>query len=109
MAAEGSAQRQLILRTALILGALTAFEFLIAFTWRPLTEAVGLRMETGQTMKNLLFVILTLVKAFYIVGIFMHLKDEVKRLAWTVLIPFIFIVWLIIGLLMEGNYWGSAL
>lgn len=52
------------------------------------------------------FVGLTFVKAFYIVGEFMHLKHEVKTLIWSVVIPTMFIVWLVIALLYEG---GSGL
>ena len=49
------------------------------------------------------FVALTLVKAFYIVGEFMHLKGEVKVLIWSILIPTIFVIWLIIALIAEGS------
>lgn len=103
----GSEQRKIIIRTALILAGLTAIEFLIAFTWRGASDAIGISRDTGLLMKNAVFIILTLFKAFYIVGVFMHLKDEVKRLAWTILIPFIFIVWLIIALIKEGDTWGK--
>ena len=50
-----------------------------------------------------LFVILTLVKAFYIVGEFMHLKHEVKQLGWTIVLPMLFIAWLLVALLVEGD------
>jgi cytochrome c oxidase subunit IV len=106
-AAEGAETRKAIIRTAFILAGLTAFEFLIAFTWESLAEMLGVAIETGRTMKNLLFIILTLFKAFYIVAEFMHMKYEVKRLMWTIILPFIFIIWLIIGLIMEGSHWGK--
>lgn len=48
------------------------------------------------------FIALTLVKAFYIVAEFMHLKGEVKTLIWSILIPLVFVIWLIIALLAEG-------
>lgn len=50
-----------------------------------------------------IFLGLTVVKAFYIVGEFMHLKHEVKALIWSVLIPTLFIVWLVIALIVEGG------
>lgn len=106
-AADGAETRKAIIRTALILAGLTAFEFLIAFTWEGLSEMFGIAIETGRTMKNLLFIILTLFKAFYIVAEFMHMKYEVKRLMWTIILPFIFIIWLIIGLILEGSHWGK--
>lgn len=80
-----------IVRVAVILAIVTAIEFLVAFTM----EAGGLRTS--------FFVIMTLVKAFYIVSEFMHLGHEVKALIWTVVTPVIFIIWLVIALLMEGS------
>ena len=49
------------------------------------------------------FILLTLVKAFYIVGEFMHLKGEVKTLIWSIVIPTVFIMWLIAALMLEGT------
>jgi cytochrome c oxidase subunit IV len=46
---------------------------------------------------------MTLVKAFYIVGEFMHLKGEVKTLIWSIVLPLVFVIWLIIALLLEGD------
>lgn len=107
MAGDGSESRRAIIRTALILTGLTAFEFLIAFTKAHYPDWFGISAETAQTLVVVTFIILTIFKAFYIVAEFMHLKHEVKRLAWTILIPFVFIVWLIIGLISEGGYWGQ--
>jgi cytochrome c oxidase subunit IV len=84
-------QTKVIWRTFWILFAITALEFLIAFTM----PANWLRVS--------IFVLMTLVKAFYIVGEFMHLKGEVKTLIWSIIIPLAFIVWLIIALLLEGD------
>ena len=77
--------------TALFLGVVTAIEFVFAFT-----------MAAG-TLRTSIFVGLTLVKAFYIVSEFMHLKYEVKVLIWSIMIPTIFIVWLLLALLIEGE------
>jgi cytochrome c oxidase subunit IV len=79
-------------RIALILGIVTAFEFLCAFT-----------LPRGVFLITI-FVSLTLVKAFYIVSEFMHLKYEVKTLIWSIIIPTIFVIWLIVALLYEGGY-----
>jgi len=73
-----------------ILGAVTAFEFLIAFT-----------MHHGP-LKTSMFVGLTIVKAGYIVGEFMHLRYEVKMLFWSILIPLIFVVWMLVAFVYEG-------
>lgn len=73
-----------------ILGAVTAFEFVVAFT-----------MGHG-VLKTAIFVAMTIVKAAYIVGEFMHLKYEVKVLLWSILIPMIFVVWMLVAFVYEG-------
>lgn len=80
-----------IWKTAGYMAVITAIEFVLAFT-----------MSRG-TLLTAIFVGLTLVKAFYIVAEFMHLKYEVKVLIWSILLPIMFIVWLIVALLAEGN------
>lgn len=73
-----------------ILGAITALEFLIAFT-----------MPHGAA-KTAIFVLMTIVKAAYIVGEFMHLRYEVKVLLWSILIPMVFVVWMLVAFVYEG-------
>lgn len=80
-----------LLKVALILFIVTVIEFVIAFT-----------MESSP-LRTSIFIGLTIVKAFYIVSEFMHLGHEAKVLIWSILIPMLFVVWLIIALLMEGN------
>ena len=81
----------IIWRTFVILSVITAFEFTLAY----FMKAGGFRTS--------IFVMMTLVKAFYIVGEFMHLKHEVKSMIWAIVIPVIFIIWLLTALLMEGG------
>ena len=50
-----------------------------------------------------IFVGLTFVKAFYIVAEFMHLKHETKVLIWSIALPMILVVWLVIALIYEGG------
>jgi len=78
-------------RVALILLLVTVVEFVIAFT-----------MDHGAA-KTFLFVLLTIVKAGYIVGEFMHLRYEVKVLFWAVLIPMVFVVWMLVAFVYEGT------
>lgn len=42
---------------------------------------------------NIFFVVMSMIKAIYIVGTFMHLKFEVKHLIITVLIPVILLLY----------------
>ena len=72
---------------------ITIAEFIVAFTLPH--EYKWLRIS--------IFVLMTIVKAFYIVAEFMHLRHEVKTLIWSIIIPLTFVVWLIIALLYEGG------
>lgn len=72
------------------LTALTALEFIIAFT-----------LEAG-TFRTFLFLFLTVLKAFYIIAYFMHLKHERLTLMYSIVVPFIFIVYMIGLIIYEG-------
>ena len=89
----GKAARKRIFVVLGILSAVTALEFLIALAF------------PGLPGKNIVFIVLTIVKAFFIVADFMHLKHEVKALIFSILIPMIFIVWLLIAGLVEGKFY----
>lgn len=52
-------------------------------------------------------VILSLAKAFYIVGIFMHLGDEIKNLIMTICVPLMLFIWFIAAFLLDGNSWKN--
>lgn len=79
-----------IWKVAGILGIVTAIEFVIAFT-------IG-----SGAFKTFIFLALTIVKAFYIVAEFMHLSHERKALIWSILLPMIFVVFLIFILMYQG-------
>ncbi|HEX8314533.1 MAG TPA: cytochrome C oxidase subunit IV family protein [Flavisolibacter sp.] len=48
-------------------------------------------------------VILSLAKAFYIVGVFMHLGDEIRNMVMTIVVPLMLFVWFIGAFLWDGN------
>lgn len=50
------------------------------------------------------FVLFTLLKAYYIVKVFMHLGDETKVFAKFVLLPMLLVVWLAVVLLVDSTY-----
>ena len=50
-----------------------------------------------------IFIGMTIIKAYYIVSVFMHMKYEVKALVWSILLPMIFVIWLIVALLIESG------
>lgn len=56
-----------------------------------------------RILLNVIFIGLTIVKAFYIIGEFMHLRHEIKTLILMFLVPLIFLFWAITALIYEGN------
>jgi caa(3)-type oxidase subunit IV len=80
-----------IWKTALILLVITLAEFVMAFT-----------MDRGILLYSL-FIILTIWKAKYIMMEFMHLGDEAKPLFYSIIVPLIFLIWLVITLIKEGS------
>lgn len=58
-----------------------------------------------MSLLNWIFIILTLVKAYYIMWAFMHLEGEKASLRWSIVAPLVFLIaYLILILLIEGNY-----
>ena len=88
---------QKIWKVAGILGAITSVEFIIAFT-------IG-----AGTAKTFLFIALTIWKAFYIVSEFMHLGHEKRSLKLSILLPLLFVIFLIFILIYQGNAVFEAL
>jgi cytochrome c oxidase subunit IV len=59
----------------------------------------------GTKLINHVFIVLTIVKAAYIVNVFMHLGFERKNLKWTILLPaFILVPYLLFILLTEAGH-----
>lgn len=81
-----------IWKVAGILAITTAIEFAIAFTVH------------DKWTKIIIFVLLTLFKAYYIVAEFMHLGHERKSLIYAVILPLVLLFWLIGAFLMESNF-----
>ncbi len=68
-------------------------------------EALFMTNFLGMNLLNWLFIILTLVKAYFIVWAFMHMEGEKPTLRWAVVGTVIFLVlYLLFILLVEGNY-----
>jgi cytochrome c oxidase subunit IV len=80
-----------IWKTALILLILTSIEFVFAFT-----------LPRGILL-YVIFIGLTIWKAKYIMMEFMHLGEEAKPLFYSIIVPLIFLVWLVIALIREGS------
>ncbi len=55
--------------------------------------------------KNIVFILLGVIKAYFIVGTFMHMKHERKALMYMIIVPVVCIMALILASMYEGNYW----
>jgi len=92
---ESKAQVARIWKVTALLSVVTIVEVLLGL--------LGHGMPHG--LLNTLFLVLTLVKAAYIVKVFMHLGDEKKNFVYFVLMPLTLFVWFIISFLMDGSHW----
>jgi len=90
-------------RATLWLSIITILEVAAALMWLawvdPRTNKMGL---------NVFFIVMSLLKAFFIVGEFMHIRYETRALTLTILVPTFFLVWFIIAFLWEGVEWLNA-
>ena len=96
--AHGSEEKSLnqkVLYPLLMLAGVTAVEFIVALM---IPESL-----MPKPIKVWLYIVLTIVKAFYIVAFFMHLKFERAGLIYAIVVPTAFIVALIAALLYEGS------
>jgi len=78
-----------------ILLGITVMEFIIA---------LGISNEMmPQHIKNVIYIVLTLAKAAYIVAYFMHLKFERVGLILSIVLPILFIMYFIVLMMIEGS------
>ncbi|MBL4657476.1 MAG: cytochrome C oxidase subunit IV family protein [Flavobacteriales bacterium] len=97
---EGVKIRKKIYFVTILLTVITAVEVALGIVW----HEVGIPVP--YFVVQWAFIIMTAVKAGYIIGVFMHLGDERKGIQMTILIPYIlFIMYFIFIALSEANHW----
>jgi|TARA_B100000780_G_scaffold41865_1_gene26017 cytochrome c oxidase subunit IV len=102
MSEENSNSNWWIWKVFWILLGLTAFEVGLGM-YKP--EFLVNTQFLGTKLLNHVFIILTLVKAGYIVLVFMHLGFEQGSLKWTILLPaFVLVPYLLFIILSEGAH-----
>lgn len=85
-----------------ILSALTIVEVVLGIL-KP--ASIHLSTFLGTSPLNWIFIILTIIKAYYIVWAFMHMEGEKASLRWSVVGTTIFlIIYLVVLLLIEAVY-----
>lgn len=91
-----------VIKVTIILTILTIVELILGFSMMGMAEDSLMR----HFIKGIIL-ILMLVKAFYIVGYFMHLKHEIRNLIMTICIPLFLFVWFIIAFLYDGHSYNN--
>jgi len=85
-------------RSTAILAVVTVVEVAIALIWPE---------GWSRVVLNLLFVFMSAMKAFFIMGEFMHLRYEMRAFTLSILVPCLFLVWAIIAFWLEGESWSA--
>ncbi|MEO8589941.1 MAG: cytochrome C oxidase subunit IV family protein [Flavobacteriales bacterium] len=104
---EGRSIRRKIWRITLLLAVVTTFEVTLGAYWKdwfPRDAAGQINLEVWHVVKWA-YVVLTLVKATYIVMSFMHLGDERRNIRSIILLPYaLFILYLVFIAIWESQY-----
>ena len=87
-----------VIKTTVLLSVITIIELGLGL----LMYAVPMASALVLFIKGVI-VILSLAKAFYIVGVFMHLGDELKNLIMTIVLPLLLFVWFITAFIWDGS------
>lgn len=95
---HGGMTRGKIWQVFFILLGITVIEFIIALYMVP-------KGIIAYHMANPIYIILTLAKAYFIVAFFMHLKFEATALIYSLVVPILFIIGLILVLTNESHHW----
>jgi caa(3)-type oxidase subunit IV len=101
--AEGEAHEETMTKSKIwvvffVLLGITVIEFIIALYLVP-------KGVLTYHSANPIYIILTLAKAFFIVAYFMHLKFEKVAMIYTLVVPILFIIGLILVLTNESHHW----
>lgn len=91
-------QKRAVWVATAIMGVVTIAEVAIALSWPE---------GWSRGVLNLLFILMSAVKAVFIVGEFMHLRYEMRAMIISILAPCLFLVWFLIAFMMEGESWHA--
>jgi cytochrome c oxidase subunit IV len=86
-----------IWRTFWILLVITCIELVVGMFIAPRFP------HTTKVWFNILYIIFTAAKAFYIIAEFMHLRHEIKNMIMTIAIPALLFIWFIGAFLWDGD------
>jgi len=96
--------KKIATKTIVLLGIITIVEVIIALLGKGhIKEGI----EFPAMILGGIMIILSAVKAYYIVYEFMHMKYEVPSMMKSVLLPTLLLVWGVIAFSWEGKYWNE--
>lgn len=101
--AEYNDSKKDVMKTIIILSLVTIGEVGIAIAYDHFMGDNG----SGKIIINLIMAIASIIKVYFIMGTFMHLKHEKKWFIITVFTPFSFLIWAIIAFSVEGSSWQA--
>ncbi|OWY19172.1 hypothetical protein C7N43_01920 [Sphingobacteriales bacterium UPWRP_1] len=90
-----------VYRATMWLTIITIIEVAAALVWMYVHPHGG----GPRWLLNSFFIVASLLKAYFIVGEFMHIRYETRALTITILAPTFFLIWFIIAFLWEGQEW----
>ena len=93
---EHSFDTKAIWRTFWILLVITCIELVIGMFIAP-------NFHAYKIWFNILYIIFTAAKAFYIIAEFMHLRHEIKNMIMTIALPALLFLWFIAAFLWDGD------
>lgn len=93
---EPTFNTKVIWKTFWILLGITCVELVLGMFVAP-------HFHSLKLMFNILYMFLTLIKAFYIVAEFMHLRHELKNLIMTIVVPLFLFIWFVGAFLWDGD------
>lgn len=103
MGLDYNASKSIAFKTILLLGAITIVEVLFCLLGKGyLVEG----FHISHVIIGLVMICMSIVKAYFIIFEFMHMKYEIPGMAKTVLIPTLLLVWAVIAFLWEGSDWN---
>jgi cytochrome c oxidase subunit 4 len=92
-----------IWKTTGILSFVTIAEVLFAIYYEKSLIPAGAPLWILQ----LVLVVMSLLKAGFIMAVFMHVKHETRAFILTIMIPFSLLIWMIISFIYDGNDWNG--
>jgi cytochrome c oxidase subunit 4 len=81
------------------------FWILLVITIAEVIMGMFFSHQMPKALVAFFFLALTLLKAGYIIAIFMHLGDELSNFIITMAIPITLFIWFIIAFLADGSFW----